>query len=152
MGEDGITFLFQVSLRHTLFDISHITMLKPRVLLISSQHLFGESMESILRAEKEAELIGPWRLGDKDIEKRLVEVNPSVIVIADENLQSEVAAELTKTIIESHPEISVIRTALNENIFRIISTHILPARGEDLLEIIRTCIARSQEPTKLDES
>ncbi len=127
-------------------------MSKPRILLISSQHLFGESMETILRAEKEAELIGPWQLGDKDIEKRWVEVNPSVIVIADENLQSEVAAELTKTIIESHPEISVIRTALNENIFRIVSTHTLPARGEDLLETIRTCIARSQEPTKLDES
>ena len=126
-------------------------MSKPRILLISSQHLFGESMETILRAEKEAELIGPWRLDDKDIEKRLVEVNPSVIVIADENLQSEVAAELTKTIIESHPEISVIRTALNENVFRIVSTHTLPARGEDLLETIRTCITQTQELTKSDE-
>ncbi|MEY2820208.1 MAG: hypothetical protein RL275_3671 [Chloroflexota bacterium] len=127
-------------------------MSKPRILLISSQHLFGESMESILRAEKEAELIGPWNLGDQDIYKRLVEVGPSVVVIADENLQSELAAELTKTIIERHPDISVIRTALNENVFRIVSTHTLPARGEDLLETIRTCIAQAQEPTKLDES
>ena len=127
-------------------------MSNPRVLLISSQHLFGESMEMILRADKDIELVGPWNLGEQDICQRLLEVNPSVIVIADENLQSEVAAELTKTIIESHPEISVIRTALNENIFRIVSTHTLPARGEDLLETIRTCIARSQEPTKLDES
>ena len=127
-------------------------MSKHRVLLISSQHLFGESMEMILRADKDIELVGPWNLGEQDICQRLLEVNPSVIVIADENLQSEVAAELTKTIIESHPEISVIRTALNENIFRIVSTHTLPARGEDLLETIRTCIARSQEPTKLDES
>lgn len=127
-------------------------MSKHRVLLISSQHLFGESMESILRADKDIELVGPWNLGEQDICQRLLEVNPSVIVIADENLQSEVAAELTKTIIESHPEISVIRTALNENIFRIVSTHTLPARGEDLLETIRTCIVRPQEPTKLDES
>ncbi len=127
-------------------------MSKHRVLLISSQHLFGESMEMILRADKDIELVGPWNLGEQDICQRLLEVNPSVIVIADENLQSEVAAELTKTIIESHPEISVIRTALNENIFRIVSTHTLPARGEDLLETIRTCIVRPQEPTKLDES
>jgi DNA-binding NarL/FixJ family response regulator len=127
-------------------------MSKHRVLLISSQHLFGESMESILRADKDIELVGPWNLGEQDICQRLLEVNPSVIVIADENLQSEVAAELTKTIIESHPEISVSRTALNEKIFRIVSTHTLPARGEDLLETIRTCIVRPQEPTKLDES
>ena len=126
-------------------------MSNPRVLLISSQHLFGESMETILRAEKEVELIGPWTLGDQDICERLIEVSPSVIVIADENLQSEVAAGLTKTIIEQHPEISVIRTALNENIFRIFSTHTLPARGEDLLESIRTCITRTNETLKADE-
>ena len=34
-------------------------MTKPRILLISSQYLFGESMETILRADKEVELIGP---------------------------------------------------------------------------------------------
>ena len=126
-------------------------MANPRVLLISSQHLFGESMETILRAEKEVELIGPWNLGDQDICERLIEVSPSVIVIADEDLQSEVAAELTKTIIEQRPEISVIRTALNENVFRIFSTHTLPARGEDLLESIRTCITRTNETPKADE-
>lgn len=126
-------------------------MSNPRVLLISSQHLFGESMETILRAEKEVELIGPWTLGDQDICERLIEVSPSVIVIADENLQSEVAADLTKTIIEQYPEISVIRTALNENIFRIFSTHTLPARGDDLLESIRACITRTNETLKADE-
>jgi DNA-binding NarL/FixJ family response regulator len=122
---------------------------KPRVLLISSQHLFGESIEMVLRAEKEVELIGPWNLNDHDICERLAEVSPSVIVIADENLQSEIAAELTKSIIEQHPEISVIRTALNQNVFRLFSTHTLPARGEDLLETIRGCISPAQ---KTDES
>lgn len=126
-------------------------MSNPRVLLISSQHLFGESMETILRTEKDVELVGPWNLGDQDICERLIEVSPSVIVIADENLQSEVAADLTKTIIEQHPEISVIRTALNENVFRIFSTHTLPARGEDLLDSIRTCITRTNEMPNADE-
>lgn len=102
-----------------------------------------------MRAEKEVELIGPWNLGDRDICERLAEVSPSVIVIADENLQSESAAELTKAIIEQHPEISVIRTALNDNVFRIFSTHTLPARGEDLLETIRGCISPTQ---KTDEA
>lgn len=125
-------------------------MSKPRVLLISSQPLFGESMETILRTEKEVELIGPWNLGDQDICGRLVEANPSVIVIADESLQNETAADLTKTIIEQYPEISVIRTGLSENVFRIVSTHTLPARGDNLLETIRTCITRTQESARPD--
>jgi DNA-binding NarL/FixJ family response regulator len=122
---------------------------KPRVLLISSQHLFGESIEMVLRAEKEVELIGPWNLSDRDICERLVEVHPAVVVIADENLQNETAAELTKAITEKYPEVSVIRTALNENVFRIFSTHTLPARGENLLETIRRCISPAQ---KTDEA
>ena len=133
-----------------LVQFSPTIMPKPRILLISSQHLFGESLEMILRAEKEMELIGPWNLSDQDICERLVVVRPSVIVIADENLQNETAAELTKTIIEQHPEVSVIRTGLNENIFRIFSTHTLPARGHNLLETIRTSIAQTQESTGPD--
>lgn len=123
-------------------------MTKSRILLISFQHLFGESMETILRAEKDVEVIGPWKLDDPDIYKRLDEVQPAVVVVADENLQNETAAELTKSIIEKHPEISVIRTALNENVFRIVSTHILPARGADLLETIHSCIARTKMDTE----
>ena len=98
-------------------------MSKSRILLISSQQLFGESMEVILRADSDIELIGPWNLNEKDICNRLLEERPTVVVIADENLQSETAAELTKSIIEKYPEISVIRTALNDNTFRIVSTH-----------------------------
>lgn len=127
-------------------------MTKSRILLISSQHLFGESMETILRADKDVELIGSWNLYEKDICSRVFEEHPSVVVIADENLQSETAAELTKTIIEKYPEISVIRTALNENVFRIVSTHTLPARGDSLLETIRTCIARASAEDEPDGS
>ena len=133
------------NLEHVSFDFSHTNMSKPRVLLISSQHLFGESMETILHAAKEIELIGPWNLAEQDICERLVEANPSVIVIADENLQNETAAELTKSIIEQYPEISVIRTGLSENVLRIVSTHTLPARGDNLLETIRSCVHTEAE-------
>lgn|GEM_PF-563503 len=150
MGEDGIINRFQVSFGKTLFYLSHMLMSTPRVLLISSQRLFSESMETILRAEKEVEVIGPWNLGDRDICERLAEARPSVVVIADENLQSETAAELTKVIIERYSEISVIRAALNENVFRVFSTRTLPARGDNLLETIRTCITSIQESTGLD--
>jgi hypothetical protein len=46
----------------------------------------------------------------------------------------------------------VIRTALNENIFRIVSTHTLPARGDNLLETIHSCIARTQTAGRSDDS
>jgi hypothetical protein len=97
-------------------------------------------MEMILRAEKGIELVGPWELGEQNIFQRLLKEKPSLVVIADDNLKSEAAAELTKSIIEQCPELSVIRTGLSENVFRIVSIHTLPARGIDLLETIRTCI------------
>lgn len=147
MREDGITAGFQVFCNKLLLHLSLTNMSKPHILLISSQQLFGESMEMILRAEKNVEVIGPWDLNDPEICKRLDEIGPAVVVIADENLQSETAAELTKSIIEKHPEVSVIRTALNENVFRIFSTHTLPARGDSLLETIHDCIARTQTDT-----
>lgn len=127
-------------------------MSKPRVLLLCSQYLFGESMEAILRAEEDVELIGPWNLGDQDIFERLVEARPSVVVIADERLQSKYTAELITTIIEKHPEISMIRASLDENVFRIVSTHTLPARGDRLLETIHSCIARTQTSSEPDDS
>lgn len=120
-------------------------MSKHRVLLICSQNLFGESLEMILRTEKDIELIGSWKLSDPNICERLLEVKPTVVVIADENLQSETAAELTKSIIERYSELSVIRTGLSENVFRIVSTHTLPARGDNLLETIRNSANRTQE-------
>lgn len=125
-----------------MFDSSYIAMSKPRMLLICSQNLFGESLEMILRAEKDVELIGSWNLGDADICERLLEVKPSIVVIADENLQSEAAAELTKSIIERYSELFVIRTGLSENVFRVVSTHTLPARGDNLLETIRNSVAQ----------
>ena len=120
-------------------------MSKHRVLLICSQNLFGESLEMILHTEKDIELIGLWKLGDMDICERLLEAKPSVVVIADENLQNETADELTRSIIEQYSELSVIRTGVSENVFRIVSTHTLPARGDNLLETIRNSANRIQE-------
>lgn len=120
-------------------------MSKPRILLISSQHLFGESMEAILRTETNVELVGSWNLNDPQISDQIQETQPSVVIIADETLHSETAAKLTQSILEQYPDLSVVRTGLNEKVFRIFSTHTLPARGADLLETIRSCITRLDE-------
>lgn len=120
-------------------------MSKPRVLLISAQPLFGESVAMVLRTESDVELVGPWGLNDQDTCRRLHEAQPSVVIIADETLQGESATELTRSILEQYPELTVIRAGLSENVFRIFSTHTLPARGANLLETIRSCIFRKQE-------
>ncbi|NJC97595.1 MAG: response regulator transcription factor [Anaerolineae bacterium] len=117
-------------------------MSKPRVLLISSQHLFGESMETILRAISDIELIGPWNLNDQNIRQQLLDAQPALVVIADENLQSEAAAELTKSIVEQAPDLTVIRTGLNRNVFRVFTIRTLPAQGNSLLDTIRECVIR----------
>ncbi|MFT3894937.1 MAG: hypothetical protein QM730_25200 [Anaerolineales bacterium] len=105
-----------------------------------------------MRAETGVELIGPWNLNEQNVCARLQEVQPSVVVIADEDLQSEAATELTRSIIENYPKISVIHTALNETILRIFSTYTLPARGENLLETIHSCIAQTREVSQSDDS
>lgn len=111
-------------------------MQKQRVLLICSQRLFGESMETVLRAAENVELIGPWELSE-DVCQRIEKAHPNVVVIADEDPPDTAVTSLTVAIIEQYPELSVIRTGLNENVFRVFSTQTLPARGADLLETIR---------------
>ena len=113
-----------------------MVMHKQRVLLICSQRLFGESLETVLRAAEDVELIGPWELGG-DVCRRIADSRPNVVVIADEDPHDMAVTSLTGAIIEQYPELTVIRTGLNENVFRVFSTHTLPARGADLLETIR---------------
>ena len=130
---------------HINDPVYHPSMAKPRVLLSRSQHLFGESMESLLRASRDVEMIGPWDLKDQDICRRVEAERPSVVVIADEDLQSQASAELTQAMMEHCPELSIIRTGLSQNVFRLFSTSTLPARGDSLIETIRVCIARGPD-------
>ncbi len=121
-----------------------------RVLLICSQHLFGESMEKILRAEADVDLIGPWSLGE-DVLEWIAGVHPDVIVLADMDPQSESLTYLTSAIIEKYPDISVIRAGVTENVVHVHSTHILPARGADLLETIRNLPAHKSSNERSNE-
>lgn len=124
-------------------------MPKRRVLLIYSPHLFGESMETILRAAEDVELIGPWSLGG-EVCQQIPEVRPNVVVIVDDDSQSAEIAALTSAIFETAPDLPVIRAGLNENVFRILSTHTLPARGADFLDTIRSLPLEAGRSTKTE--
>ncbi len=105
-------------------------------MLVCSRHLFGESIENLLRGADEVELIGPWDLNE-DVCARIGEFRPNVIVIADKDTRGEESARLITAIVEQYPELPVIRANLDENVVRVFSTRLLPARGADLLETIR---------------
>lgn len=136
---------FSSKIAVTLFNLSHTFMVRSRVLLISSQRLFGESMGMILRTRSDFELIGSWNLNDPTNPRQLFETRPSVILIADENLHSEAAAELTEFIVERYPKLCVIRADLSEKVLKIFSTHTRSARGDNLLDTIRNCSIRNHE-------
>ncbi|MGC8855334.1 MAG: hypothetical protein ACP5QU_00885 [Anaerolineae bacterium] len=93
-------------------------------------------METLLRSAEEVELLGPWTLEQADC-TQIAAARPSLVVIADDEAHEETIARLTAEILEHLPELPVIRAGLNENIFRVFSAHTLPARGADLMEIIR---------------
>lgn len=118
------------------------------MLLVCSQLLFGESMEIVLRAAEDVELIGPWELGE-DVCQRIADARPNIVVIADEDPQDTAVTSLTAAIIEQYPELSVIRTGLNENVFRVFSTHTLPAHRANLLETIRNLPNKDSEGNPL---
>lgn len=107
-------------------------------------------MEKILRAEADVDLIGPWSLGE-DVLEWIAGVHPDVIVLADMDPQSESLTYLTSAIIEKYPDISVIRAGVTENVVHVHSTHILPARGADLLETIRNLPAHKSSNERSNE-
>lgn len=121
-------------------------MQKRRVLLICSQNLFGESLETVLRAAEDLEVIGPWDMKECICE-RIAQTHPDVVMIADENAQSIRSMHLITAILEQFPHLSVVCAGLSESILRVFLTHLLPARGADLLQAIRSLPAPDKQTT-----
>ncbi len=111
-------------------------MQKRRVLLVCSPDLFGEGMEKVLRAAEDVELIGPCRFEDGLFEQ-IAQSDPHVVIIVDAGPQSDAVAHLVTALIEQCPRVPVICAGLNENVVRVFTTHLFPARGDALLESIR---------------
>lgn len=111
-------------------------MPKQLVLLVCSQRLYGEGLESLLNNAGDLELIGPFGLNE-DISDRISELNLDVVIIADEDPNSEEVVKITNLLMKNYPDLPIIRTGLIQNMFFIVETHALPARGSDLLETIR---------------
>lgn len=111
-------------------------MKKQRVLLISSHHLFGEGVETVLRRAADVELLEPLDLAQQDICPQLPALRPDAVVIVDELPDTPAVSLLTTGILQQFPNLPVFRADLSENIFHVFAAHTLPARSSDLVEAL----------------
>jgi len=116
-------------------------MEKRRVILLCGQNLLGESLEHILANAGEVDLIGTWDFTDVTI-PQLAEQAPDLLVMTEGELSQEQATVLAAKIIASLPDLPIIRVALEQNIFRVYTSRMLPARQADLLDVIRLLAAQ----------
>lgn len=75
---DAIGLCFPVTLKKFCSLQTKLLMSKSRVRLLCSEHLFGESMERMLRGAADLELIGSWIL-EVEVCQGIATVRPDVI-------------------------------------------------------------------------
>ncbi len=109
---------------------------KRRVLLVSSQTLFGESLELLLRRADDIELTGPVALSDTSCDL-VVQVAPDVVVLADEHPESDAVLNLTAVLMERFPNLRVIKTSLEQATLRVFAAETWPASSLDLIDAVR---------------
>jgi chemotaxis response regulator CheB len=124
-------------------------MRRKRVILLCGQNLLGESLEHILMNARDVELIGAWDFADVTI-PYLAEQTPDLLVMTEDELPHEQSTVLTAKILESLPDLPIIRVALEQNVFRVYTSRMLPARQADLIDVIHLLSAQRVQG-KLDD-
>lgn len=116
---------------------------KRRVLLVSSKHLFSEGLEEILRQVGDVELIGPLELTPDTVGSQLRQLRLDAVIVVEAGEAKASAAPLAAAILQQFPDLPVISAGLEQNTFRVYSTHTLPARSSSLVEAILNLPAAS---------
>ena len=124
-------------------------MRRKRVILLCGQNLLGESLEHILMNARDVELIGAWDFADVTI-PYLAEQTPDLLVMTEDELPHEQSTVLTAKILESLPDLPIIRVALEQNVIRVYTSRMLPARQADLIDVIHLLSAQRVQG-KLDD-
>ncbi len=117
-------------------------MRRKRVILLCGQNLLGESLEHILTNANDVELIGAWNFGDMTI-PLLAKQTPDLLIMTEEEFPQEQSTILTAKILESLPDLPIIRVALEQTVFRVYTSRMLPARQTDLIDVIHLLSAQS---------
>jgi DNA-binding NarL/FixJ family response regulator len=111
-------------------------MEKRRVVLISQSDLLGESLEHILNSLEDVQVIGPWQPGDQVV-ARCANHPPDLVIITDNELSAETGSQLTACLLETIPNLAVIRIKQDSNFIFAYTTQTIPARVADLIDTIR---------------
>jgi hypothetical protein len=122
-------------------------MQRIRVVLLCSRHLLGESLEHILRNASELELVGAWDFEDW-VFSRLAERLPDLLIITEDEPPDERTALFTAKILDGFPDLPIIRVALAQNILRIYTSRMLPARRADFMDVIHLLSGRSYQDNR----
>lgn len=111
-------------------------MEKRRVLLICQTDLLGESLEYILSRMEDVQVIGPWQPGDQVV-ALCSEFSPDLVIISENELNDESSSRLTTQLLETIPNLAVIRIRQERNFILAFTSTTIPARVADLVDAIR---------------
>lgn len=111
-------------------------MEKRRVVLISQSDLLGESLEHILNSLDDVQVIGSW-LPDEHVIVNCINHRPDLVIITDSEISAEAGSQLIAHLLETIPNLAVIRIKQDSNFIYAYTTQTIPARVADLIDTIR---------------
>lgn len=110
---------------------------KKRVALICSPYLLGEVLIKLLGNLEEVVLIGPLPVEEASL-LNLKAQHPDLVLYATENDSPHREEQhFVSSILDTCPDLPLVRATLAENNLRVYTTHTLPARSSDLIDLIR---------------
>jgi DNA-binding NarL/FixJ family response regulator len=114
-------------------------------LLFSAQSLFGESVEQTLSQVEDVEIAGHWPIDDEAL-NRVEIAHPDFVVFIQECATPAAFSHLTALILDRYPELPVFRVTLERNQMQVFSSHLVPARSADLIDLIHHLPIKSAGP------
>lgn len=119
-------------------------MIKRRIVLLGAQHLLCESLQNILAKVDDLEVIGPLAVDEKNLDLLPLQ-SPDPVLIIEENAAPESVARIIARLLEKYPDLPIFTVTLKRNTIRFYHSHKLPARGSDLIDVIRSLPASMNE-------
>ena len=112
-------------------------MKQHRVLLLSDHSLLSEGLANLLRIVPEVLLLGPRNVTGFSLEDLAADA-PDVVLFAEQETDDVTANAVLFQILQHVPDLPVIQVGLSgSHIVRVYTSHSLPARSGDLIEMIR---------------
>ena len=118
-----------------------------RVLLVSQPDLLGESLEHILNSLEEVQVIVTWQPGEQVIAD-CSQYAPDLVILTENEQSVESGNQLTTRLLDSFPNLIVIRINQDSDLIHAYTSQTIPARVADLADAIRRLpLAVMHKPT-----